>query len=108
MAVIGGAVSLLLGVPSALSFGRWSQVQIFNLTIFNFMDYLASNICLPVGGLCITIFVGWFWGRENALPEIKQGARGVPGWVFSSWRFLIRFVAPILISLVLLSSIGLI
>jgi len=108
MAIIGGAITLLLGIPSALSFGRWSDVQIFHLSIFNFMDYLASNICLPVGGLFITIFVGWFWGRDNALPEIRPGAAGVSHWILTSWRFLIRYIAPVLIGLVLLSSIGLI
>ncbi len=107
MAIIGGTITLLLGVPSALSFGRWSEILIFKMSIFNFMDYLASNICLPVGGLFITIFVGWFWGREHALPEIRQGAATVPNWILTSWRFLIRFVAPVLIGLVLLNSIGL-
>lgn len=108
IAIIGGAISLLLGIPSALSFGRWSSFQIMKLSIFNFCDYLASNICLPIGGLFITIFVGWFWGKNNALLEMRQGADRTPNWFFSVWRFLIRYVAPVLIAMVLLSSLGII
>lgn len=106
VAIITGMITLFLGIPSALSFGRWSHILIFNMSFFNFFDYLAANIFLPVGGLCITIFVGWFWGKRNALPEIEGGASGSPRWIFTSWRFLIRYVVPVLIILVLLNSIG--
>lgn len=106
MAIIAGTITLFLGIPSALSFGRWSHIHIFNLSLFNFFDYLAANIFLPVGGLCITIFVGWFWGKKNALPEVRQGADNSPKWMFTTWRFLIRYIAPVLIALVLLNSVG--
>jgi NSS family neurotransmitter:Na+ symporter len=63
---------------------------------------------LPIGGLFITIFVGWVWGKNNALLEMRQGADRTPNWFFSVWRFLIRYVAPVLIAMVLLSSLGII
>ncbi|MFH1212999.1 MAG: sodium-dependent transporter [Candidatus Neomarinimicrobiota bacterium] len=106
IAIIAGTVIFLLGVPSALSFGRWSAIRIMNLSFFNFFDYLAANILLPVGGLFITIFVGWFWSRENVISEINKGAGNVSAWILKSWYFLIRYIAPGLVAIVLLNSIG--
>ncbi|MCB2603500.1 hypothetical protein KQ803_15610, partial [Listeria monocytogenes] len=53
-----GLVIVLMAIPSALSFGGWSDVQIFGLSMFDAADYLVSNIILPVGALFIAIFVG--------------------------------------------------
>jgi SNF family Na+-dependent transporter len=48
------------------------------------MDYLASNICLPVGGLFLLDFVGWFWGRETRPAGNQAGAATVPNWILTS------------------------
>jgi len=109
VSIISGVVIFLLGVPCALSFGTAGQFQIFGFSIFDGLDKLTSNILLPLGGLCICLFVGWVWGIEHALHEIGSGAskfaRGIKGQV---WIFLVRYVAPIAVALVFLSSIGVI
>ncbi|MBC8830486.1 hypothetical protein IAI13_29655, partial [Escherichia coli] len=64
-----GLVIVLMAIPSALSFGVWSDVQIFGLSIFDAADYLVSNIILPVGALFIAIFVGYRLPRELLLKE---------------------------------------
>jgi NSS family neurotransmitter:Na+ symporter len=107
-AILAGLLALIIGIPDVLSFGKWSRIRILGLTFFNLMDFLAANILLPLGGLFIALFVGWFWGRKNALPNLREGAESFPGYIFTSWRFLIRFVSPVLILLIFLSSLGII
>ena len=107
--VIFGAVTFLVGVPSSLSFNVLGDFKIFGLNFFDLVDYISANILLPLGGLLIAVFVGWIWGLNNAVENLKQGAENFfkrSRWRITAWRFLVKFVAPILIFLVLLNSLG--
>ncbi|WP_336864026.1 sodium-dependent transporter [Peribacillus frigoritolerans] len=104
---IAGITVFLIGIPSALSFGVLSDVKIFNLSIFDFADYLTSNIALPVGALFISLFIGYQMKRIEVQKEFETGAD--PGRsLFKLWRFLIRYIVPIMIILVFLKSTNLI
>ncbi|MFS0602300.1 sodium-dependent transporter [Peribacillus frigoritolerans] len=104
---IAGITVFLIGIPSALSFGVLSDVKIFNLSIFDFADYLTSNIALPVGALFISLFIGYQMKRIEVQKEFETGAD--PGRsLFKLWYFLIRYIVPIMIILVFLKSTDLI
>ncbi|MFJ7994099.1 sodium-dependent transporter [Peribacillus frigoritolerans] len=104
---IAGITVFLIGIPSALSFGVLSDVKIFNLSIFDFADYLTSNIALPVGALFISLFIGYQMKRVEVQKEFETGAD--PGQsLFKLWYFLIRYIVPIMIILVFLKSTNLI
>ncbi|MEV5113336.1 sodium-dependent transporter [Peribacillus frigoritolerans] len=104
---IAGITVFLIGIPSALSFGVLSDVNIFNLSIFDFADYLTSNIALPVGALFISLFIGYQMKRIEVQKEFETGAD--PGRsLFKLWYFLIRYIVPIMIILVFLKSTNLI
>ncbi|MBL3643599.1 sodium-dependent transporter [Bacillus sp. RHFB] len=104
---IAGITVFLIGIPSALSFGVLSNVKIFNLSIFDFADYLTSNIALPVGALFISLFIGYQMKRIEVQKEFETGAE--PGRsLFKLWYFLIRYIVPIMIILVFLKSTNLI
>ena len=63
-----------------------------------------SNWMLPLGGLLISLYAGWVLPariRHNELSDLSGFAAG-------TWLFLVRFVAPILVIIVLLDKIGLI
>ncbi|MEJ2194366.1 MAG: sodium-dependent transporter, partial [Ignavibacteriaceae bacterium] len=103
-------ITFLLGVPSALSYNLLSDFTLFNLNFFDLVDFLASNILLPLGGLLISIFVAWVWGFDKALVNLKDGAENLIDkypWVISFWKVFLKYFAPILIFLVLLHSTGL-
>lgn len=97
------AVTLLLfliGIPSAISVGgAVDGLQFGEKSFFDWMDFICSNILLPLGGLIVTIFVGWVW--KNKAEEAGLTA----AW-FRVWLFMVRFIAPILVVLVLLYSAG--
>ncbi|HWO75118.1 MAG TPA: sodium-dependent transporter [Bacillus sp. (in: firmicutes)] len=102
--IIGLAI-FILGVPSALSFGILSDVQIFGKSIFDFADYTVSNVLLPFGALLISIFVPLKMKRSLLYSEIKKG-NWIKKGIFDAWYFTIRFIAPPLIILVMMDVLG--
>lgn len=100
-----GGVVFLLGVPSALSFGPMQDIHIFGKTFFGVADFFASNILLPLGGIFILVFVGWFWGMKKAIPNLLQGIQGRSNILLNIWKILVKFVAPVLVLIVLLFKI---
>lgn len=95
----------LVGVLCALSFGPFSDVKIFGMSLFDFFDYVSSNIFLPVGGMFISIFTGWYLNKRFVLAEITNGET-VPAPYFKMFVFVLRYVAPIAIGLILLNQLG--
>jgi NSS family neurotransmitter:Na+ symporter len=102
-ALIIGSLIFALGVPSSLGQGTLSNIRIIGgRDILDSIDFIASNIFLPLGGLIIALFMGWGWKKADALRESDFGDTTL-GHI---WMFLLRFVAPVFIFLVFLSSIG--
>jgi NSS family neurotransmitter:Na+ symporter len=99
--IVGGSI-WALGIGSVLSFNLWSEVKFFKGTFFDNVDFLTSNIMLPLGGVFITIFAGWVMCRNSTADEL-----GGAGGTYKLWRFLARFVAPIGILFVFLKAVGL-
>lgn len=98
--------SIVLGVFSALSFGVLSGFTVFGMTIFDLFDFAASNICLPVGGMFITQFAGWYLDKKLFRDELTNGGE-IRAPYFKLLIFVLRFVSPVLILLLLLSQLGL-
>lgn len=49
----------LVGLASTLSFGAWSDVKLFNKTIFDLLDYVTSNVGMPLSTFGIAIAAAW-------------------------------------------------
>lgn len=96
----------VVGVLCALSFGPFEGFKIFGMTLFDFFDYAASNIMLPVGGMLISIFAGWYLDKNLVRDEVTNRgtlqARYLPVVVF-----ILRYIAPVAIACVLLGQLGL-
>ncbi|MBU9710764.1 sodium-dependent transporter [Evansella tamaricis] len=101
--LIIGAIIFLLGIPSSLGMGVWSDVTFFGKDILDSMDFIASNVFLPLGGLIIALFIGWGWKRVDAL-EASDFGESTWGTV---WLGILRYFAPIAIFVIFLRSIGL-
>ncbi len=99
-AVMIGLLIWLLGLGSVLSFNVLSDFRFLAGTIFDNVDYLTSNIMLPLGGLLIVVFAGWVMCRNSTSDEL-----GTSGLWFSAWRVMARFIAPIGILLVLVNAV---
>ena len=100
--VLLGVVILLFGVPSAKS-----DLLLFGeKNFFDSMDWLCSNVLLPLGGLATALFVGWFSPRARTKEQFSRGVSHPA--LFAPWFFLIRYVVPIAIAFVFLHSLGVI
>jgi NSS family neurotransmitter:Na+ symporter len=106
-AITAGAM-LALGVLATLSQGSvLADVKLFGRTFFDLFDFLSSNVLLPVGGLAIAIVGGWLVAKDAFLGELAKGLARPP-WHARAVYVLVRFVAPVLILLILLNSLGVI
>jgi len=108
--LVFGFVIFLVGIPSALSFNVMADVKLFGKTYFDIADFLASNIMLPAGGFFIAIFVGWVWGFDKAIVSLKQGSENLfdnNPWLTSGWKIFLKYIAPVMIFIVLLHSLSL-
>ena len=93
------------GALCSLSFGPLSHVKLFGLNLFDFADSTASNVLMVLGGLICVILAGWVMPRSALFRELTNG--GVlrkNARLFPMTLFLMRYVAPIGILLLILSS----
>jgi NSS family neurotransmitter:Na+ symporter len=83
-----------------------SKVQFLGKTFFDWLDYIASNILLPIGGLLIVAFIGWYLDREKTRAEVTNAGQLKAGYL-PLYLFLAKFVAPVIIAIVFLHGLGL-
>lgn len=86
----------------ALSQGPLSHIKICGMTIFDSLDFFATNICLPIGSIFLCVYLGWF-APDGLLKNQLTNNGAVKSVLVGMVRFIIRYIAPILIALVLLS-----
>jgi len=104
-AILIGGIIFLLGIPSSLGIGPLSDITIIgDRDILDSMDFIASNILLPLGGLIIALFIGWGWKKSDALEASDLGET-ILG---SFWIYTVRYIAPIAILIIFLVSVGII
>ncbi|MES2013695.1 MAG: sodium-dependent transporter [Pseudomonadota bacterium] len=99
-----GVTVWLLGIAVLLSFNEWKEVKIiFGLNIFETLDKLTSTILLPLGGLFMAIFAGYFMRKAHVQEELNLNNR-----TFGMWQFTNNIIAPIAIFAVFLYLFGVI
>ena len=103
--VVCGVATWLVGLGTVFSFNIWAEATLWGKTVFDLLDYLTSNIMLPLGGLFIAVFAAWIMKSSSTADELALGQNGT---AFQIWRFLVRFVTPIAVIVVFLRAIGLI
>lgn len=107
-AVITGGTMFALGILATLSQGPvLGHVKLFGQTFFDLFDFLSSNVLLPAGGLAIAIVGGWLVSGQAFKDEMNKGHAETPWYDRAVYAF-IRFVAPVLILLIFLNSLGVI
>ena len=97
-----GLIIWLLGFLTVLSFSSLADLKFLRGTMFDNLDFLASNILLPLGGLLITVFAGWVMCKNSSADELDAQA----GAGYRIWRRLARYVAPVAVICVFLNAIG--
>ncbi len=94
---------LLFSALNSLSFGSLSEFRIMGMTIFEFLDNFTTNVLLPVVAMGVCVYMGWFSPRgllSRELGNYGSHRSRVTGAVL----FIIRYVAPLLIALIMISN----
>ncbi len=103
--IIAAAVISILGVLCSLSMGVLDSYTLFGLSFFDLMDWISANMLLPLGGLFVSLFTGWYYKKKRVRKELEQGG-SVSEQFLSIFMFLVKIVAPIAIAIVFLYGIG--
>lgn len=97
-----------LSLGSVLSFNVWKDWHplawspIFERkTVFDIVDFVSSNILLPIGALLICALVAWRLPATLAHEELSVDARVLQRWC----RILLRYVCPLAIGAVLIAAL---
>lgn len=99
--VIAGVATMIIGVLCSLSLAKNSVFSTELGSLFDLTVYFTNNIMLPLGGLCIVIFIGWRLKKSNIYKQLSTTERS---WAFRLFMFVIKYIAPVAIILVFLSS----
>jgi len=104
-ALTAGAGAFVLSLLAALSFNVLADVRVLgNLaifegkTIFEFFVYVVTQLIMPAGGILVTVFAGWVVKQQFSADELYNGGKPL---AYKVWLFIVRFVAPILLAMVL-------
>ena len=109
MASALGFAIFLVGLLTVFSFNVLEDVRplgfighFADMSIFELIDYLVTNVLMPIGGLCYAIFIGWLLSRDMTMQALGLQ----DGLVFRSWRFLIRYVVPIVVLVIFITNLS--
>ena len=97
---------ILLGILCSLSLGVTKEFTIFGLGMFDLFDFVTAKLMLPLGGLLISIFTGWYLDKKLVWSEItNNGTLKVP--TYKLIIFILKYVAPSAISVIFINELGL-
>ena len=98
----------VLGLGTVFSFNLWSEwrplagfERFADFGYFEILEYVTSNVMMPLGGLLLAVFVGWLVKPEMIAAELRMKYPSL----FRIWFWLLRWVAPVSIALILFSSL---
>ena len=97
-----GFIAWLLGIGSLLSFNLWSdKTFIAGFDFLGSMDFITNQLLMPLGGMFVAIFAGWFLSTKIVVEELSEGQEKV----FNMWKFFIKFVSPVLVAAVFINQL---
>jgi NSS family neurotransmitter:Na+ symporter len=94
------SIAWLLGFLTVLSFNDLSAfkpVWLLNFNPFEFLDFLTGQIMLPLGGVCIAVFVGWIMPWHLVEDELIT----VPNRLRKLWIIILRFISPAMVLIIM-------
>ena len=99
--------TFIVGIPCAVSgtdtlFANWPKI--YGQDFFLTMDFLTNNWLMPIAGIITTVFVGWVVDKNVVKSEFQSGTK----WMcwYGPWRFMIRYVAPVVVAIIILEEAG--
>lgn len=98
--VIGLLATLSADTASLLGWMRLSSKGFLDKGFFDWFDYLSSNVLMPLGGLLIVLFVGWFNKKDDIKAELTNNGSLGNGSMIEIYYFVARYITPVLILII--------
>lgn len=77
------------------------MLMVGNKNLFDWLDFVASTILVPLGGILVVIFVGYFMDKDKINSELIP----LLGNTFTKiWFFMVRYIIPLALILVMLNE----
>ena len=96
------AISLLIGIPSSLGNGIWSEVKIIGMDFLTFFDFLTNNVIMPIVAFVTCIIVGYVVKPKTVIEEVELNGKFSGKKLF---EVVIKYVAPVCIVAILAFSV---
>ncbi|AXK49707.1 sodium-dependent transporter [Aliarcobacter trophiarum LMG 25534] len=98
-------IAYFIGVFAILSMSNEFKeyLSVGGKNIFDILDFFTSAILMPLGGIAISIFVGYIMDKELLRSSLEPY---MGKYIYSSWLFILRFLTPIAIFILMLKEIG--
>ena len=95
--------TILMAVPSSLGFGAWSGFTINGMSILDFFDFISNSVLMPIVAFLTCVFVGYVVGPKGVSDEVESSTEKFRSKKF--YEVMIKYVSPILIVMILISSV---
>ena len=103
--IVSMVLIILLGCICSLSQGSLSGISILGYNIFDFFDVISSDVLITVGCLIMVLFAGWRIKKTGFMDErTGHNTSTTPRWIFTYVWFMLRWIAPIVIIVIMLSN----
>ncbi|MBE6816097.1 MAG: sodium-dependent transporter [Ruminococcaceae bacterium] len=93
---------IVVGIACSLGFGIWSDFTIFGFSILDFLDFVSNSILLPLVGMLTCIVVGFVIKPDAIISEVELNGEFKMKHFYTA---MVKWVAPIFIFAILVSSI---
>lgn len=110
-ALVNGLIMFVIGILATLSVDKdalLGGVTFMGRGFFDWFDYLSSNIMMPLGGLLISLFIGYYTKKESVRLELSNNGSLAVNMLLTFFFFTIRYITPGLLIIIFLNSIGVI
>ncbi len=99
-----GAIMLALGTLSSLGYGPLAGVTVLGMQFLDFFDFLTNSVMMPIAALAICLLVTRHMTVARVEEEVTLG--GAPFRRKKVFVAMIRFIAPVFVLIILLSSVA--
>jgi NSS family neurotransmitter:Na+ symporter len=96
--VVGSVTSL--SVISVLSYNVWEDYRLIGMNFNELTEALYDKLFLPLAGLLVALFTGWFMHKDHSAHELADDVR----W-YGLWRVLTRFIVVPAVAVILITGL---
>lgn len=108
--IIEGVIALVVGIIVCLGYNKfYFELNLPNgsvAQILDVLDYLSNNVLMPLVAIFTCILIGWVAKPKTIIDEVEKG--GVKMGRKGLYVVMIKFIAPILLLILFVKSVGII